>query len=315
VEILGERLLQASGKTLFTLFSQGSGAVINIILDPLFILGSEGISAKFGIQLPFYMPAYGVTGAAIATVIGQWIAAGLALFFNIKFNSDLQLGIQYIKPRWTTIRQILTVGVPSIVMNGIGSFMNFSMNQILQGFSETATSVFGIYFKIQSFFFMPLFGINNATISIIAFNYGARKPDRIVKTQTLAVAAALVLMVSGLLVFQFAPDLLLGLFNPSDEFLVIGRAALRTISWSFPVAAVCISLSSCFQALGNGIYSTITSICRQMLVLLPVAYLMSLTGDVSKVWLSYPIAEVVSGAATAFFFVRIYRNKIKPLFK
>ena len=302
VSILCERLLQATGRTMHTMITQSTGAIVNIILDPILIHGWLGL------------PAMGITGAAIATVIGQWTSASLALLFNIKFNPDLQLGVKYLKPQGATIRQILTVGVPSIIMNGIGSFMNFSMNQILQSFSETATSVFGIYFKIQSFFFMPLFGINNATISIIAYNYGARKPERILKTLKLAVAAALVLMFSGLAVFQFAPDLALNLFNPSEEFLHLGRAALRTISWSFPIAAVCISLSACFQALGNGIYSTITSICRQMLVLLPAAYLLSLTGNVNNVWFAYPIAELASGTVTAILFARIFRQKIKPLF-
>jgi len=302
ISILCERLLQATGRTMHTMITQSTGAIVNIILDPILIHGWLGL------------PAMGVAGAAVATVIGQWTSAALALFFNIKFNPDIHLNVKYLKPNGATIRQILTVGVPSIIMNGIGSFMNFSMNQILQGFSETATSVFGIYFKIQSFFFMPLFGINNATISIIAFNYGARKPERIVRTLKLAVGAALVLMFTGLAVFQLAPDLALNLFNPSEEFLVIGRAALRTISWSFPIAAICISLSSCFQALGNGMYSTITSICRQMLVLLPVAYLLSLTGDVNKVWLAYPIAELASGTVTAILFARIYRQKIKPMF-
>ena len=303
VSILCERLLQATGRTMHTMITQSTGAIVNIILDPILIHGWLGL------------PAMGVAGAAIATVIGQWTSAALALFFNFKFNPDIQLRFKFLKPHGATIRQILTVGVPSIIMNGIGSFMNFSMNQILQGFSETATSVFGIYFKIQSFFFMPLFGINNATISIIAFNYGARKPERIVKTLKLSVGAALVLMFTGLAVFQLAPDLALNLFNPSPDFLVIGRAALRTISWSFPIAAVCITLSSAFQALGNGIYSTITSICRQMLVLLPVAYLLSLTGDVNKVWLAYPIAELASGTVTGILFTRIYRQKIKPLFE
>ena len=301
MEILGERLLQATGRTVHTMITQSVGAIVNIILDPVFIFGWFGI------------PAMGVAGAAVATVIGQWAAALLALYFNEKHNPEVQFGRRYAKLEWATVRSILTVGIPSIVMNGIGSIMNFGMNQILQGFSETATSVFGIYFKIQSFFFMPLFGINNATISIIAFNYGARKPERIVKTLKLACGAALCLMTTGLLVFQFAPDVLLGLFNPSDEFLTIGRTCLRTISWSFPVAAVCISLGACFQALGNGIYSTITSLGRQMFVLLPVAYLLSLTGDVGKVWMAYPIAEVVSGSLTLFFFLRIYNRKIKPL--
>ena len=303
MEVLGERLLQSTGRTVHTMITQGMGAIINIILDPIFIHGWFGI------------PAMGIAGAAVATVIGQWAAGLLALYFNEKQNPEVQFGKRYAKLDGATVRTILTVGVPSIVMNGIGSIMNFGMNQILQGFNETATSVFGIYFKLQSFFFMPLFGLNNATISIIAFNYGARKPQRITKTLKLAVGAALTLMVSGLLVFQFAPDFLLGLFNPSPSFLEMGRACLRTISWSFPVAAVCIALGASFQALGNGVYSTITSLCRQLLVLLPVAYLMSLSGNVNYVWLSYPIAEIVSGSLTIFFFTRIYRQKIKPLFR
>ena len=302
IEILGERLLQATGRTFHTMITQGAGAIINIILDPIFIHG------KFGI------PAMGISGAAIATVIGQWAAALLALYFNFRYNPEVQFGRRYLKLHGQTVKTILTVGVPSIVMNSIGSVMNFGMNQILQGFTETATGVFGIYFKLQSFFFMPLFGLNNATISIIAFNYGARKPDRIVKTLKITVSSALALMTTGLLVFQFAPDLLLGMFNPTPEFLAMGRAALRTISLCFPAAAVSIALGASFQALGNGIYSTIISICRQLVVLLPVAYLMSFTGNVDNVWWAYPIAEVFSGLLTAYFFLRIYRQKIKPLF-
>ena len=302
MEILGERLLQSTGRTIHSMITQSTGAIINIILDPILIHGWFGL------------PAMGVAGAAVATVIGQWIAALLALYFNEKHNPEVQFGRRYFIPHGKTIRSILTVGIPSIVMNGIGSVMNFSMNQILQGFAETATSVFGIYFKLQSFFFMPLFGINNATISIIAFNYGARKPERITKTLKLACGTALALMITGLLVFQFFPDLLLSMFNPSEEFLIIGRSALRIISLSFPMAAIGIALSASFQALGAGIYSTITSLCRQMFVLLPVAYLLSLTGEVNNVWYAYPIAEIVSGAVTAFFFLRIYRQKIKPLF-
>ena len=303
MSILCERLLQATGRTVHTMITQSTGAIVNIILDPIMIHGWFGL------------PAMGIAGAAWATVIGQWVSALLALYFNIKFNPDVQFGKRYLKLDSKTVKTILTIGVPSIVMNSIGSFMNFGMNQILQGFTETATSVFGIYFKLQSFFFMPLFGINNATISIIAFNYGARKPKRIVKTLKLAVGFAIGLMVTGLLVFQFLPDVLLDLFNPSPEFLEIGRSALRTISWSFPIAAVCISLGASFQALGNGVYSTITSVCRQLVVLLPAAYLLSLTGNVNRVWLSYPIAEIASAIATAFFFLRIYRQKIKPLFE
>ena len=303
MEILGERLLQATGRTLHTMITQGTGAIINIVLDPILIHGWFGL------------PAMGIAGAAWATVIGQWVAAMLALYFNEKQNPEVSFGVRYAKLEGKTVRQILTVGIPSIVMNSIGSVMNFGMNQILQGFAETATSVFGIYFKLQSFFFMPLFGINGATISIIAFNYGARKPERIVKTLKISATVALILMLVGLLAFQLVPDLLLGMFNPSEEFLIIGRSALRTISWCFPVASVCIILGASFQALGNGIYSTVVSICRQMVVLLPAAYLLSLTGNVNNVWLAYPLAELMSAAVTVFFFVRIYRQKIKPMFE
>ena len=302
MQIYAERLLQSTGRTVLSMVSQATGAIINIILDPVFIFGWFGL------------PALGMAGAAIATVIGQWSAALLGLYLNEKHNPEVQFGRRYAKLDGKIVRAILTVGIPSIIMNAIGSVMNFGMNQILQGFTETATGVFGIYFKIQSFFFMPLFGLNGATISIIAFNYGARKPERIVKTLKLSCGAGLALMVTGLLVFQFAPDLLLGMFNPTEEFLIIGRSCLRTISWSFPIAAVCIILSASFQALGNGIYATITSVCRQLVVLLPAAYLLSLSGNVNLVWLAYPIAELASGSATMFFFIRIFRQKIKPLF-
>ena len=303
VEILGERLLQSSGRTFYTLITQGSGAVINIVLDPVFIFGFE----------PLGIPPMGIAGAAIATVIGQWIAGILAVIFNFKCNPDVQFALSYLKPKAKTLGPILTVGIPSIIMMAIGSVMNFGMNQILQGFHETATGVFAIYFKLQSFFFMPLFGINNATISIVAYNYGARNPKRITGTLLRSSLTALCIMVAGLLIFQFFPDFLLGIFNPSDEFLRIGRMALRLISICFPAAAIGIALSASFQAMGDGIYSTITSLCRQLLVLLPVAYLLSLTGEVVNVWWAFPIAEVASLCATVFFYSRIYRKKIKPM--
>ena len=305
VEILGERLLQASGRTFYTMITQGVGAIVNIVLDPVFIFGVE----------PLGIAPMGIAGAAIATVIGQWVAAILAVIFNLKFNPDVQFAPSFCKPRAASLRPILTVGIPSIIMMGIGSVMNFAMNQILQGFSETATGVFGIYFKLQSFFFMPLFGINNATISIIAFNYGARNPKRITATLLRATGSALCIMIVGLLAFQLLPDLMLGIFHPSDEFLRIGRSALRIISICFPFAAIGIALSGCFQALGNGIYSTITSLCRQMLVLLPAAYLLSLTGEVTNVWLAWPIAEIASLVVTVLLFLRIYRQKIKPMYE
>ena len=302
LEILGERLLQATGRTVHTMISQSLGAIINIILDPILIHGWLGL------------PAMGIAGAAVATVIGQWAGALLVLFFNWRHNPEVQFGKQYLKLEKKTVGSILTVGVPSIVMNGIGSVMNFGMNQILQGFTETATSVFGVYFKLQSFFFMPLFGINNATISIMAYNYGARKPDRLLKSLKYACGAAVSIMLLGLAVFQFFPAVMLNMFNPTPAFLEIGQVALRTISWSFPIAAIGIALGASFQALGNGIYSTIVSLCRQMLVLLPAAYLLSLSGQVNLVWMSFPIAEVVSGIVTMLLYARLYRQKIKPLF-
>ena len=300
-QMLGERLLQSSGRTVYTMISQSTGAVINIILDPIFIHGWLGL------------PAMGVAGAAIATVIGQWIAAGMCLFFNLRFNPDVQLGLKYIRPRAQTLNPILAVGIPTLVMNSIGSVMNFGMNQIFQGFQETATGVFGIYYKLQSFFFMPLFGTNNATISIIAYNYGARKPERMTKTLRLALVTGLCFMLFGLTVFQLVPEALLGLFNPSDEFLRMGIKALRIVSIHFPIAAVGIMLGASFQALGNGIYSTIVSLCRQLLALLPAAYLLSLTGNVDNVWWSFPIAEVVSALVTLILYRRLYLAKIKPL--
>ena len=301
-QILGERLLQASGRTVYAMISQITGAVINIILDPIFIHGWLGV------------PAMGVAGAAVATVIGQWTGAAVCIYFNLKRNPDVQLGLRYLRPRKEAMNPILAVGIPALIMNSIGSVMNFGMNQIFQGFQETATGVFGIYYKLQSFFFMPLFGINNATISIIAFNYGARRPERMTKTLKIACVTAFCFMLVGLAVFQFFPEALLRLFNPSDDFMAIGVKALRIISIHFPVAAFCIMLGASFQALGNGIYSTIVSLCRQLFALLPVAYLLSLTGQVNNVWWSFPIAEVVSAIVTFTLYRRLYLKKIKPLF-
>lgn len=302
VQVLCERLLQATGRAMQTMILQGTGAIINIILDPVFIHGWWG------------MPKMGIAGAAVATVIGQCVGAVLGIYMNVRHNPDIHMHLKYVKPNWKIIQPILTVGIPSVIMNGIGSVMNFGMNQILQGFHETATGVFGIYFKLQSLFFMPLFGINNATISIIAFNYGARKPKRIVHTLKLATITAVCIMLVGLGIFQLFPEALLGIFNPTEDFMSIGVKALRILSLPFPVAAVCVALSASFQALGNGSYSTIVSLCRQLVALLPVAYLLSLTGDVGNVWWSFPIAEVVSALVTALLFARLYRCKVHPLF-
>jgi len=302
IQVLCERLLQATGRAMQTMILQGTGAIINIILDPVFIHGWWG------------MPRMGVAGAAVATVIGQCTGAVLGIYLNLRHNPEVQLHVKFMKPNWKVISPILEVGIPSVVMNGIGSVMNFGMNQILQGFNEVATGVFGIYYKLQSLFFMPLFGINNATISILAYNYGARKPKRIVHTLKLATAVAVCIMLVGLAVFQLFPQALLGIFNPTEEFLAIGVKALRILCLPFPVAAICISLGASFQALGKGSYSTVVSLCRQLIVLLPVAYLLSLTGDVNNVWWSFPIAEVMSALVTGLLFAKLYRQKVKPLF-
>ena len=307
-EILGERLLQASGRTIYTLFTQGTGAILNILLDPVFIFGCA----------PLGIAPMGIAGAAVATVTGQWVAAVLALCFNLTKNPDVQLAPKYLEFDWPIMKKVMTVGIPSIVMMAIGSVMNFGMNQIFlsfQEYGETAAGVFGIYFKLQSFVFMPLFGINNAAISIIAYNYGACQPKRITGTLKCSLTAAMTIMLLGTAAFQLIPDQLLGIFHPSSTFLELGQSALRIVSLHFPMAAVGIALGASFQAMGTGIYSTITSLMRQIVVLLPAAFLLSLTGDVHNVWWAFPISEVISLLTTLFFYSRIYRNLIKPLYQ
>lgn len=304
VSILCERLLQATGRTVYTMLTQGLGAVLNIILDPCFIFG-------WG-----FFPKLGIAGAAVATVVGQFCAAGLGIYLNLKKNPDIHISRSALRPCARAIKPILTVGIPSVVMVAVGSVMNVSMTAILNTFETVkvaAVGVFGTYFKLQSFFFMPLFGLNNATISIVAYNFGARNKARIQKTLKLAVLTALGFMLVGMAVFMLLPDVLLKLFEPSPTFLAIGTGALRIISLHFPLAAVGIALGASFQALGNGIYSTFTSLCRQMLVLIPAAWLLSLSGNVHDVWWSFPIAEVASVTASLLFFLRIYNQKIKPL--
>ena len=310
VEILFERLLQSSGRTIYTLFTQGTGAILNIILDPIFIFGFAPLGIK----------PMGIAGAAVATVIGQWVAAIMAVIFNLTSNPDVQFALRYLKPDRKVMGKILTVGIPSIIMMAIGSVMTFCMNQIFQGFKsygETATAVFGVYFKLQSFFLMPLFGINNAAISIIAFNYGARKPKRITGTLKCSLVTAMCIMLLGVAVFQLLPQVLMGIFsgeNTGENFVKLGISALRIVSLHFPLAAVGIALSSSFQAMGIGIYSTITSLGRQLIALVPAAYLLSLTGSVDAVWWAFPVAEVVSMLLSLYFYWKIYRTKIKPMF-
>lgn len=296
-----EKLLQSTGKTFYAMITQGTGAVTNIILDPILIFGYFG------------MPKMGVAGAAVATVIGQCVAAVLAMFMNIKVNTEIHVNMKGFRPRGSVIKQIYVIGVPSIIMQAIGSVMTYGMNRILIAFTDTATAVFGVYFKLQSFFFMPIFGLNNGMIPIIAFNYGAGKQERVVKTMKLAVGYALVIMVLGTVIMQVIPDRLLLLFDASDTMLAIGVPALRIISIHFIVAAYCIVTGSVFQALGYAWYSMINSICRQLVVLLPAAYLLALTGKLQNVWWSFPIAEVMSAVLTTVFLIRIWKNVISHI--
>ncbi len=296
-----ERLLQSTGKTVYTMITQMIGAVMNLILDPILIFGLFG------------MPKLGVTGAAVATVAGQITAGIVAMFINWKKNTEVHIQLKGFRPSVDIIKQIYIVGIPSIIMQSIGSIMVYGMNQILIAFSSTATAVFGVYFKLQSFIFMPIFGLNNGMVPIVAYNYGARRKDRLMKTMKLSMVYAACIMCIGVLIFQLIPDKLFLLFEASDHMLEMGVPALRIISVHFPVAAICIVAGSVFQALGSAVYSMITSICRQLIVLLPVAYLLSLLGNVNYVWWAFPIAEVMSLIMSLIFLVCIYRKVISKI--
>lgn len=298
-QFIFERLLQSTGKTVYTMITQGLGAVINIILDPIFIFGYFGV------------PRMGVAGAAIATVIGQILAGTVGFVVNQKKNKEISLDFKGFRPDKKIIRQIYQVGVPSIIMQSIGSVMTYGMNRILMTFTSTAAAVFGVYFKLQSFVFMPVFGLNNGMVPIVAFNYGAGNRDRVIKTMKYSIAYAVALMMIGFAVFQVFPAQLFSLFDASETMLSIGVPALRIISISFLFAGFCIVSGSVFQALGNGVYSMVVSIARQLVVLLPVAYLLSLTGNVNYVWWAFPIAELMSLSMTVYFLIRIYHGVIK----
>ncbi len=301
-----DRILQSTGRTFLTMFTQALGAIINIILDPILIFGLFGF------------PRLEVAGAAIATVIGQILAACLSIFFNWKLNPDVHFRFHGFRPSGHIIKGIYSVGVPSIIMGSIGSVMTFGMNQILLAFTATATAVFSIYFKLQSFIFMPVFGLNNGMVPIVAYNYGARRPDRITATIKLSVCYAVCIMTVGLLVFQFFPDVLIGLFMAEDgssaDLLTIGVPALRIISISFPFAGFCIVCGSVLQALGHGFLSMVVSVVRQLCVLLPVAFILSRLLDLHAVWWAFPIAEVFSLGLSILFLSHVYKKEIKPLY-
>ena len=300
-QFITERLLQATGRTTLSMYTQLLGAVTNLILDPILIFGWFGL------------PAMGITGAAVATVLGQIISAVFGFWLNIKKNPEIQLNMKELVPDGAVIKKIYSVGIPSIIMGSIGSVMTYGMNLILMGFSSTAAAVFGVYFKLQSFIFMPVFGLNNGMVPIIAYNYGAKKKDRMLRTMKLAIMYAVGIMFVGFLVMQIFPVQLFSLFEASADMLAIGVPALRFISISFLFAGFCIIAGSTFQALGNGMLSMIVSIARQLVVLLPVAYLFSLTGNLNLIWLAFPIAELMSVVLSGVFLYRMYQKVIKPL--
>lgn len=296
-----ERLLQSTGRTFYIMITQGTGAIINIILDPVFIFGLCG------------MPKLGVRGAAVATVIGQIVAGMIAFFINKTKNDEIQVQSKTLRLEGDIVKQIYKIGVPSMIMQAIGSVMTYGMNRILISFTSTATAVFGVYFKLQSFIFMPVFGMNNGLVPILAYNYGAGRRDRFVEALKCGIRYAVAIMAVGLVVFQTMPETLLRLFDASDAMLAIGVPALRTISYSFLFAGFGIICGTSFQALGRAGYSMMVSIARQLVVLLPAAYLLSLSGNVNYVWWAFPIAELMSLAMTVFFLIRINKQVIRHI--
>ena len=306
-QLIFERLLQATGRTVLSMISQCAGALINIIFDPILIFGVSWLG----------IPAMGVTGAAIATVFGQIVGGIVAIVLNVRRNRELDLRFRGFRPDGKLCGSILFIGIPSAIMGSIGSFMTYGVNKILFAFEEvgkTAAAVFGVYFKLQSFVFMPIFGLNNGMVPIIGYNYGARRPDRVKKTIKLSVCYAEGIMLVGFCIFQFAPGLVLSIFAASDAMLAIGIPAMRIICLHFLLAGVSIVLSSVFQALGNGVFSLIVSVCRQLFVLLPAAWLLAQTGSVNNVWWAFLIAEVVSILMSLAFYARINKTTIAPLY-
>lgn len=291
-----ERLLQSTGRTTLAMVTQLTGAVINIIMDPILIFGYFGF------------PRMEVAGAAAATVLGQIVAAIMAVVMNLKCNPDVNIRLREIRWNGHVAGEIYRVGFPSIVMQSIGSVMVFGMNKILFGFTKTATAVFGAYFKLQSFIFMPVFGLNNGMVPIVAYNFGAGRMDRVKKTVKLAVCTAVAIMAVGLAIFQLAPELLLSFFDASEEMLEIGSVALRIISLSFLLAGFCIIAGSVCQAIGNPFYSLIVAVARQLVVLLPVAWLLSRSGRLELVWVAFPVAELMSLTLSAIFLRRTLRS-------
>ena len=298
-QITFERLLQATGRTLYSMVSQITGAVINVIMDPILIFGLAGF------------PKLGIAGAATATIFGQIVASCIGLYLNRKHNSDIRLSLKgVLHPNPFVIKQIYFVGVPSILMMSIGSIMTYMMNRILETFSSTAVAVFGAYFKLQSFIFMPVFGLNNGLIPVMAYNLGAAKEQRIREALRFSLIVAVCIMSVGTVLFELIPAQLLAIFSASDAMTAIGVPALRTIALCFPFAAVAIILGSVFQAFSCSIYSLIVSMCRQLVVLIPAALLLAQTGRVENVWWAFLLAEFMSLTVTLIFFRRVWRKVV-----
>lgn len=300
-QITFERLLQSTGKTFFAMIAQSFGAVVNIILDPIMIFGYFGF------------PRMEVAGAALATIIGQILATLLAIVFNLTINKEITFKIRGFRLDLEIIKRIYTVGIPSAIMIAIGSIMNFGLNKILMTFTSTATAVFGVYFRLQGFVFMPIFGMNNGVIPIISYNYGARYRKRIMRTIRLAMTYAITIMLVGTAVFQIFPRQLLSLFNASADMIAIGVPALRTISICFVFAGFCIVSSAVFMALGSGVPSMIVSTARQLVILLPAAFLLSRFGGLNAIWWAFPLAEIGAVLLTVIFLKHFYKTRIKPL--
>lgn len=299
LQIIVERMIQGTGHTIYTMITQMTGAITNIILDPILIFGLGPA------------PEMGVAGAAIATCVGQWLAAALAIVLNHKYNHEIDVTLsQVFHPNLGVIKRIAYVGIPSTIMASIGSVMYYGMNLILTGFSSTASAVFGVYFKLQSFFFMPVFGMNNAIVPVVAYNYGAGKRSRMIQTLKTGLVFGMAIMAVGTLVFELFPGALLNLFSASDNMKSIGIPALKIIAVHFPVAAASIVLGTMFQSLGRAVFSAIISIGRQLVVLLPVAYVLARLGGLSVIWWCFPIAEIVSLVLTIVFFTKIYREVV-----
>lgn len=298
MEITFERMLIASGKTIYTMITQSTGAIINIIFDPIFIFGLFGF------------PKMGIVGAAVATIFGQTVAMFMALYFNVVKNHEVRISIKKFAVDFKTIVNIYEIGFPSIVMQSAASFMIFQLNNLLASFSTTATAVLGVYFKLQSFVILPVFGLNNSVISIVSYNYGAGKIKRLLKTMKVANIYAFSIMLAGFVLCQILPSQILKIFDASDNMLAIGVPALRIISFSFLIAPFSIVSSGTFQALGKGTFSLIISLIRQLIVILPLSYLLSRVMGMKGVWVAFPIAEIVAGILTIIYLRKLYKNEI-----